>query len=801
MNPKKIFSFAMFLLALLCNNSFGQKITGKIYNDKGQPLEFVSVTLSKVQATIMTASTDSVGQYIFSGVSKNNYTLKATLVGYIASSKSFYLTSDTIVDIKLIPDSNTLKTVTVFGKKPLIERKIDRLIFNIDGNVNFTGLDAIDVLMKAPLLDVRDNTIKRIGGMPMTVMIDGRLLGNLDPSSIANKLRSIPAETILRVEIITNPGAEYDAEGVGGLINIVLKKIKKLGYSGSVTTAYTRINHDDSYRLGFDFNYNIKKLRTFFSFGTSTGRALTVNDVNIFYPSFTWNSKGYHYEYQKPYFTTIGFEYDLSKKSSLGVSFNPLLSNPDQEGASSIVVLNPANNRIDSTIATTNDSKISYKNYSVNLHYNHALDTTGGQLTIDLDWVKNRFGKDIKNNSETYNTSGSLIQGSKFQYLSHNIDQPELISLNMAIKSPKEKYTLTYGAKFTFIRSAQILNQYRINIDPVQTETLTENQFNANQNIQAAFGSYQRTIKKFELKVGLRAENTQLNWDIPNPSFSARKNYFNIFPNINLGYVINDKNSITLGFNRRFSRPSFSSLNPTLVYVNTYRFYQGNSELSPYFTTSLELSYTYKGNLTLGLSHSSTPYSIYGLPTLHSNSNIVVDNFYNYINSQYYSFDCFYSLDKIKKLHSNFEATVYYSKYSSSLPQTASNFNRWSGSFRASNTYYINNKRTLIGGLIFSYQLADLSGISTTKERYYIDVSLKYSLLQRKLDITLTGRDIFKTNNFYSSSVVNGILEKSFTNDRSRRFGLTVKYNFGNNKIKKGSQYNGIGGDQSIISK
>lgn len=797
----KIIPVAATFLILLCNVSFGQKITGKIADEKGLPLEFASVVLLKDSFVIKTVSSDSTGSYRFSNISKSRYTVKVSLVGYTASTQSFYVSRDTTVDLRLIPDPNTLKVVSVAGKKPLIERKIDRLIFNIDGNVNFTGLDAMDALMRAPLLDVRDNSIKRIGGMTMGVMIDGRMLGHMDAASIANKLRSIPVESILRIEIITNPGAEYDAEGVGGLVNIVLKKIKKLGYSGSITAAYTRINRDDLYRFGFDFNYNVKKLRTFFSFGTSTGRALTANDISIFYPSFTWNSTGYHYEYQKPYFTTIGFEYDLSKRSSFGVSFNPLLSYPDQKGFYSVMISNPATNQADSSISNTSASDISYKNYSVNVHYSHALDTTGCQLTIDLDWVKNRFAKDITNNSETYNTSGALVPGSKFQYLSYNADQPELVTLNAVIKKPANKYTLTYGAKLTFVKSRQSLNQYRTSYEPAQTETLTDNIFNANQNIQAVFGNYQQAIKKWEFKVGLRAENTQLSWNIPTPSLKGDKHYFNIFPSVDMGYEINDKHSLTLGFSRRFSRPSFSTLNPTLIYANTYRFYQGNPDLSPYFTNNIELAYTYGPNLTIGLGYSSAPNAIYNISAFSNNSNVVVDKYYNYINSSYYSLDCFYGFDKIKNFQSNLEATVYYSKFSSSLPQTGSNFSRWSGTFRTSNTCYFNKKRTLIGGLIFNYQLADLSGISTTKERYYLDVSLRYSLLNRKLDISFAGRDIFKTNNFYSSSIVNGILEKIFTNDRSRRFSLTVRYNFGNNKIRKGSQYNGAGADQSIISK
>jgi hypothetical protein len=799
----RIFKVALlvpFLLLVFCDRTFGQKINGKITNNKGLPVEFASVLLLKDSVVIKSAATDSTGNYSFSDVPKNNYTLRVSLVGYITSRKSFYVSSDTTVDIQVIPDSTTLKNVTVIGTKPLIERRIDRLVFNIDGNLNFAGLDAMDALMRAPLLDVRDDNIRRIGGMAMGVMIDGRILAHMDPASIANKIRSIPAENILRIEIITNPGAEYDAEGVGGLVNIVLRKIRKLGYTGNVTAAYTRVNQDNQYRIGFDFNYNIDKLRTFFNFGTSTGRALTANSSEIFYPLVTWRSEGYRYEYQEPYFMTVGFDYDLSRTSSLGISFNQLLSYPDQTGFSAITVSNPANNQTDSTISNTSKSDISYKNRAFNIHYTNALDSSVGQLTIDLDWVKNRFAKNIENNSETFNTFHLLVPGSKVQYLSNDAAQPELVSLNAVINKSMKKYTLTYGAKLTFIKSDQTLNQSRTFFVPAQTETLTDNQFNADQNIQAAFANYQRAINKWEFKAGLRAENTQLKWYIPNPSSSYSKNYVTLFPSLDLNFKINDKSSLTLGANRRFRRPSFSTLNPTLIYANTYRFYKGNPELTPYFTNNIDLTYTLNP-ITIMVGYSGTPNAIYGVSEYRNNSNVVVDNFYNYINSAYYTFDCFYSFDKIKTLQSNFELTAYYSQFSSSLPQTGSNFSRWSGNFRTSQSYFFNKKRTLNAGLIFNYQLADLDGISITKERYYLDVSLRYSILNRKLDFTFNGRDIFKTNNFYSSSKVNGILENSFVNDRSRRFTLTVRYNFGNNSIKKGTQHNGVGGDQSVISK
>jgi outer membrane receptor protein involved in Fe transport len=800
MSFHKLCLIISFLLLLFCNQILAQKISGKITNERGLPLEFASVILSKDSVTVKSVATDSAGNYTISPVIKSNYTLKASLVGYFALNKSVFVNNDTVVDIRLITDSNRLKNVSVISKKPLIERKIDRLIFNIDGNLNFSGLDAMDVLMKAPLLDVRDDVIKKIGGMSMGVMIDGRYLAHIDPASVANKIRSIPAENILRIEIITNPGSEYDAEGVSGLVNIVLRKNKKLGYTGSVTAAYTRINQDNLLRIGLDFNYNIKNLRTFLNFGTSTGRALTANNVEIFYPSYTWRSQGYRYEYQRPYFTTIGFEYDLSSKSTLGISFNPLFSYPDQEGFYSISVSNPTTHQIDSTITNNSKSNISYQNYSANVHYTRAFDTSIGQLTVDVDWVKNKFGRDIENNNDTYNSLGISIPSSKYKLVSNNADQPELVTINAVMRKSKKKYTLTYGAKLTFINSGQTLYQYQTNFIPPQTQIYTDNQFNANQNIQAVFANYQGRMRKWQFKAGLRGEQTELKWNIQNSSFSGSTNYFKLFPSFDLNYELNNNSSLNFNASRRFSRPNFSILNPTILYASNYRFYKGNPELSPYFTNNIDLSYTYNP-LTVGISYSSTQNAISSISDFKSNSNIVVDYSYNYLSYEYYTLYCYFSVEKIKNLQSNFQATTYYSHSSSSLPQTGSEFGRWSGNFRTNNTYSINKKKTLIGGLIFNYQLGDVSGISTEKSRYYFDISLRYSLINRKLDLTFNGRDIFKTNNFYSSSIVNGIMENSFVNDRSRRFSLTVRYNFGNEKIRKGSQYNGVGGDVGIISK
>jgi hypothetical protein len=368
------------------------------------------------------------------------------------------------------------------------------------------------------------------------------------------------------------------------------------------------------------------------------------------------------------------------------------------------------------------------------------------------------------------------------------------------MKKSKKKYTFTYGAKLTFINSGQTLYQYQTYFFPPQTQVYTDNQFIANQNIQAVFANYYSRMRKWQFKAGLRGEHTELKWNIPNSSFSGSTNYFKLFPSFDLSYDINNNSSLNFNASRRFSRPSFSTLNPTIIYASNYRFYKGNPELSPYFTNNIDFSYSYSP-LTAGISYSSTQNAISSISDFKSNSSVVVDYSFNYLSYEYYTFYCYYSVEKIKNLQSNLQAMTYYSHSFSSLLQTGSEFGRWSGNFRATNTYYINKKKTLIGGFIFNYQFADLSGISTEKSRYYFDVSLRCSLLNKKLDLTFNGRDIFKTNNFYSSSIVNGIMENTFVNDRSRRFSLTVRYNFGNEKIKKGSQYNGVGGDLGIISK
>lgn len=766
------------------------------------PLALSSITLLIDSTTVIQkTAADSGGHYILLNVSKNKYLLKVSFVGYQPFEQFINFKADTTINVQLHRDTKTMRGVVVNFKKPLIERKIDRLIFNIDGNVNFVGLNAMDVLERAPLLDVRDDAIKKIGGGTVAVMIDGRLLAYLNPFALANKLKSIPAENILRIEIITNPSAEYDAQGIGGIVNIVLKKNKTLGYSGSINSAYSRIEKDNVFRVGLDFNYNVKNLRTFLNFGTAEGRVITNNSQTIYYPSFTWNSSSYHYEYTKPYFTAVGFENDLSKKSSIGASFNCLLSYPDQRGATSVSVLNPSNNQLDSTISVATLSDYTYKNYALNLHYNHKLDSMGGQLNIDCDWVKNNLVNNIENDNENFHPDNTPIKGSMFKYLSLNEDISEIRTLNAIVERPREKYTITYGCKFSFIKSSQFLNQYNFFFDPSTIDTVNQNAFSATENIQAFFGTFDRTIKKFEFKVGLRTELTQTNWNTTSPFTSYSRKDLNFFPSAYASYHPNDNNTFALDFGRHFQRPNFWSLNPNLVYINAYTFYQGNPLLKPYFTNDIEFSYTYKSNLTLGLGYRSVPNSIYGLPIIKANSNVVINYPFNYITSKTYEADCFYGLNKIKNLQSNIELTGYYTEVYSSIPETVSTLSRWSGNLRVSNSYYFNKAKTFVGGLIFNWQLPEINGITTTLARHYLDMSLKHSFFKRNLDITFTGRDIFKTNNFYDSRIVNGIHEELFANDHSRRFALSIKYSFGNNKMRKGSRHNEVGNEGAIIAR
>ncbi|WP_118953124.1 carboxypeptidase-like regulatory domain-containing protein [Taibaiella helva] len=210
-----------------------QSIKVIVSNEKGG-LPNTTIRLFQDSLLKRVGITDSTGTYTYSGLQKGDYLLEISSSGYERKTALFHFSGDTVIGIRLMETTKTLSEVTVSSKKPLLERKIDRLVFNVAGNINVVGSDLLDLLSKTPQVDVRGSSISIIGRGGVTIMINEKVIQVPPGAPLVAYLKAIPAETVERIEVMPNPPASYSAAGEGGIINIILKKNRTLGYSGTV---------------------------------------------------------------------------------------------------------------------------------------------------------------------------------------------------------------------------------------------------------------------------------------------------------------------------------------------------------------------------------------------------------------------------------------------------------------------------------------------------------------------------------------------------------------------------------------
>ena len=792
--PKRLI-YPTILLVFIATTVNAQIISGVVRSEDGHPADLVNIVLSRNAAIIKTIVSDSAGVFGFSRLGAGLYLISFSKIGYHAVD-TLVLSSGT-GDLLIVLKKNTseLKGVTVVARKPMIERKIDRIVFNVENNINTSGLDALGLLSKTPLIKVENDAIFMIGKDNVAVMIDGRLQ-YAGGEGLRAILKSIPAESIESIEVITNPSARYDAQGNGGIVNIVTKKIKKMGYSGVVTSALSYASTFTG-REALNFNYNVKKLQLFANLSLVRGSNEMLFSQNIFYPNETWSESDRNTEYYKAGLVMLGFEVPINAKTSFGMSLNELNSHPDMRSDGRINLVGPGQ-VLDSFYLSHSYADKTYLDLSANAHFSHRFDSTGKKIDIDADYYSNTFNTSNNINSFINYPDGHSLPDSNNAILSGNARSSYVYTLNAVAEMPFKVSTLTYGGKLSFIKSDNGVSLDRLTDGHSTVDTAGSNRFDVHENIQAAFVDFQyRVSGKIELQGGLRGEHTQMG--TPDMVRLGYGSYFSVFPNFFFKYKPDKQNVVGFSFGRRFNRPQFTALNPWRVYDNDFSYREGNPDLRPYYSSNFELNYTYGSNFYSVLSYSHTSNQIGSVTLFTDSSDVRETKPFNFLTQSYYILTLGTSLNKIKDIQSVNEVTVYYTDVHSTLDVTREHLAGWGADFKSSNTVTLDKKRFVSGEIDFNWQSPDVSYINQNKGYFYLDLSLSKMFLSKRLQVTLAGRDIFKTKNIRWTTVVDGVTTTAFSNNNSRRIGLTAKYSFGNSKLRKGAAHSADGGEQGQV--
>ena len=777
---------------LLCIQLHAQTITGRIIDKaNNKPLQFATVIIKKDTSDYKTGVSDTLGHYSFSNVGVGAYSIEFSFINYQKVTISLTLTGDTVIkDVALVPASGQLQAVTLTARKPVIERKVDRLVFNVANNVNLTGLDGLELLAKAPQIRIDGNSISMIGKGSVRVMINDRLL-QMSGEALAAYLKALPVESVESIEVITNPPAMYSAEGHSGLINIVLKRKREPGYRGTVNLNLTSPPSPKIYP-GISMNYNKKNVRYYGNINLSKGYQNPRYTTTVFYPNRTQGAATKVKEESQYAGGQVGFDADLNRTNTLGMSFNIFYSYPYQTNTIRTIFSNSKTHYVDSISEQHIRDKIAYYSRSANIHYVKNFDTvTKRRVVLDADWFTNGFHFPNTINSDMYDTDGKQLPGRALQTISNNSLSSVIYSLNAVVYLPAKKYELYFGGKANFIKSSNEVGLDIFNIDRNMHELNAGNAFSFRENTQALFVNFKKDLnKKWSFQTGLRGENTQTRGvGSDNVYDSVNKNsYFKLFPTAYLTYKVSEKNTLSVNYGRRISRPGFNSFNPYAQYSSQYQYSEGNPYLLPSISNNFELSETV-GDFYVSAQYSFSNGGVGNIGRVDTNSNISITKPYNFISNRSFVVSTYYTFDKIKWLQSSNEFDVYHKKIISSSSYTEPVIKAWAANFRSDNSIFFNKAKTVIGGLYFYYQFPEVNGINQFKRFYYFDISGKYSMLKNSLQFSIRLSDVFKTLNLPFSNTVNNILTTNVVNNDSRRLYLSVRYNFGNSKLKKGEAH------------
>lgn len=785
----------LLLVAISWGVSFGQtgntgaaKVSGSLVNDQGKPLDYASVSIIKAtdSTVVKGALSNDNGVYTFEKIPAGKYLVKATIVGYVkAVSKPFTVTEgSTKVEVPVLnmqPGNTTLKTVTVTATKPLIERKIDRTVMNVEGSVLAAGNTAMEILARAPGVTVdKDDNISLKGKQGVTVMINDKLT-YLTAAQLATLLRSTDGNTIKSIEIITNPSAKYDAAGNSGIINIKLKKNTQSGTNGSITAGIARgwYWRDNS---SLNLNHKDGKLNMFgtFSHGDNKrGHNLGIKRVTdsagykTYFDQQSSMPGSNHYNNYR-----LGADYDLTDKHIIGFVVSGY-SNSGNDVNDTHTIIGKQYGEADSSLHTVSTIPQTYKNFALNLNDKYKIDTSGQEISVDLDYSKFRNFSDARYNTDYFLADGSPQRTSQI-LLNQTPSDITIYTGKVDYAKPLTKtIKLEVGAKFSSVKTD---NDLRAQIDSngvFINDKGRSNHFIYTEKIQAGYLNINKQFKKTSVQLGLRAENTQSNGNLMG-STPVKRSYLNLFPSAFINHTINDKNEVSFSYSRRIDRPGYDNLNPFIYYLDPYTFSKGNAFLNPQYTQNFELNYTYKKTVNVSLGYSHTTNAITelilteGKKTFQTNANLQTQTGYNAnINTPF---------TITKWWEGNVNVTAFYLGFKSDT-LAGQNFKdgQWAYQARMTQTFKFAGARLELMG---DYQSALTYAIYKIRPRYSVDLGISKSFMDKKLNVKVACDDIFniRRNDLSSNALGNEFTIKQKNDSRVGR--LTLTYNFGNSSIK-----------------
>ncbi len=774
------------LLLISISLSAQHTLTGVVKDSTHtQGIPFANVILTTTSNEMVTGTiTDDAGAFTLTA-KPGAYQLTVSFLGYEEYRQSIALQEDLDIGVlSLTKDQNELETVVVTAAKPTIEKKVDRLVFNVENAVGAVG-DAMDILQKTPGVRVSADDIGLIGKSSVRILINDRL-STLRGEDLSAYLRSLSAEDIARIEVITNPPAQYEAEGNSGLINIVLKKIQRDFWGGNIRTTYQQTTYPGLF-VGGGTTYQKGRWSLFGNLNTGNASQQVTETNTISYEQQTWDTESRIRYFNRFVGGRAGVDYDLSDRTSLGVQYLGATKRPDNEEATNTQLLGTAQ-ALDSILRTTGASDKKTYYHALNGHFKTQLDTVGTTLSADVDYFVYR--NDLERNSETQTllAEGTAIPDAAVLLRNTSLQDIETFTSGIDVVWPTDWARLELGAKLGVIQNTSDVRAYTFQEGVYTLSNELSNIFEYEEQTQAVYASGSKSVGKWDFKLGLRMEFTQTKGNSITLNQVNTNDYYKLFPTVYTTYTPNDNTSWSFNYGKRINRPGYSDLNPFRWYDNPYSYTEGNPFLQPSFTDNLELSHLHKNNLSSSAYVSYTEQGSEQVTLTDATSNIQATVRRNFLETVSVGFFQSYTFKKINWLESYWQYDINYSEIQSSLPGTIGRQQGFNMYVAVDNTLFFNAKKTFSGELGAWYAAPGVNGVDTMEARYAANAGLKWLLFDKQWQLNLVARDIFRTNETIFNTTINNIPQRYQNYYDNQRFWISVVYRFGNRDLKSKSK-------------
>jgi outer membrane receptor protein involved in Fe transport len=768
-----------------------------------------SITQTTKDSLIAGTLTKANGDFAFRNISlPDTFTVKFTAIGFMESTQTVSLEKGEapaagidkdLGNIKLATGSDLLGTVTVTAQKPAVQMSIDRKVFNVDKSLTSTGGTAVDVMKNIPsvTVDVDGNVLLR--NTSPQIFVDGR------PTILT--LEQIPADDIERVELITNPSSKFDAASSGGIINVILKKNRKLGLNGIVSAG---VGTPDIWNGNLNLNLRKGKFNFFASGnynqsgGTAKGETFRQNKVDGVRQDY-FNQQSVNDRFRKFTSVRFGMDYFMDNRNTISLSQNFVnghFKNSQHQDQQYYTV----EKELTRTGLREADSKAQFYRSNTQLNYKHSFPKTGQELTADLTY---NFGDGSNNASITnnfYQPDGSLYTDPNIVSNAGSDDNKQLTAQIDYVNPITESSKIEMGLRSFTNDYVSVFNAFSLTNGTEEKLPLSSN-YKYRESIQAGYITYSNRFKGIKYQVGLRGEYSKFTGEMIDSAlkfgYTLPENWNGIFdglfPSVYLTHELSEGQELQLNFTRRIHRPNFWQMNPFFDISDPVNINVGNPALRPEYTNSFEFNYShqYKNGNFMGsiyyrnnqdditrYSDTITQEQYQKLNNAAIDPNAIANTFINadYTNRLGAEFTFQHKIGKNLEIipNVNFQHRKVRAQVKD-LNLSNEGFN-WDGKLivnykLVATPAVLNNLNVQVTG---QYESPEVIPQGKNKEEYSVDFALRKEFLKKNAAaLTFSVSDVFNTRKFGTIYDTENFYQDSYRRWNVRSYRLTLTYRFG----------------------